>query len=139
MAAQATLHCLTGCAIGEVLGMILGTALSASNLFTTALSIVLAFMSGYALTIRGLKRHGLEASKAARLALKADTISIATMEVADNLTMLLIPGAMGVGLGKVIFWLALAISLVVAFLAAWPVNRWLLGRGQGHAVVHEYH
>jgi hypothetical protein len=139
MAAQATLHCLTGCAIGEVLGMVLGTSLGLHNLATVALSIVLAFVFGYALTMRGVLRAGLPVRQALGVALAADTISIAVMEVIDNATMVVVPGAMDAGISTVLFWVALAGSLVLAFLVTSPVNRWLMSRGRGHAVVHAYH
>jgi hypothetical protein len=136
---SATVHCLTGCAIGEVLGMVIGTALRWSNPATVALSVVLAFFFGYALTMRPLLRSGLAFAAAAKLALAADTISITIMEIVDNAIMLLIPGAMEAGLGSVLFWGSLASALVVAGAAAFPVNMWLISRGRGHAVVHSAH
>ena len=136
---RATVHCLTGCAIGEVLGMVIGTALRWSNTGTVALSIVLAFCFGYALTMRPLLRTGLAVAAAAKLALAADTISITIMEIVDNAIMLVIPGAMEAGLGSGLFWGSLAISLLVAGAAAFPVNWWLVARGRGHAVVHSEH
>ena len=139
MAAQATLHCLTGCAIGEVLGMVIGTSLGLHELATVALAIALAFVFGYALTMRGVLRAGLPLRQALGVALAADTISIAVMEVIDNSAMLLIPGAMDAGLGSGFFWGALAASLALAFVVTTPVNRWLMGRGRGHAVVHALH
>jgi hypothetical protein len=139
MAAQATLHCLTGCAIGEVLGMVIGTSLGLHNGATVVLSIALAFVFGYALTMRGVLLAGLPLRQAVGVALAADTISIAVMEVIDNATMLAVPGAMDAGIGTVLFWVALAGSLVLAFLVTTPVNRWLMSRGKGHAVVHAYH
>ena len=139
VALSATVHCLTGCAIGEVLGMVVGTALAWSNGATIALSIVLAFMFGYALTMVPLLRAGLTLGAAAGLAFAADTISIAIMEIIDNLIMVGIPGAMDAGLGSALFWGSLAGSLVVAGAAAFPVNRWLIDRGRGHAVVHRHH
>ncbi len=138
-AVQATLHCLTGCAIGEVLGMIIGTGLGWSNEPTIVLSVVLAFIFGYALTMRPLLRSGLALAAAAKLALAADTVSIAVMEIVDNLIMLGVPGAMDAGLGNWIFWAALAFALGVAFLVALPINRWMISRGRGHAVVHSQH
>jgi hypothetical protein len=135
----ATLHCLAGCAIGEVLGMVIGTALGFENMATVALSVALAFAFGYGLTIRPLLRSGLAFGTAARLALAADTASIAVMEVVDNLLMLVIPGAMSAGLASALFWGSLAVSLAIAGLAAFPVNRWLIARGRGHAVVHSHH
>jgi hypothetical protein len=138
-AAQATLHCLTGCAIGEVLGMVLGTAFGLANGVVIVLSIVLAFAFGYALTMRGVLRAGVDLGRAFRVALAADTVSIAVMEVVDNTVVAAIPGALDAGLGDVLFWASLAVSLALAFAVATPVNRWLLGRGLGHAVVHAYH
>ncbi len=139
MAAQATLHCLTGCAIGEVLGMVVGSGLGWSNLATVVLSVVLAFVFGYALTVRGLLRSGLDLRSALKVALAADTASIAVMEVIDNAVVLLVPGAMDAGLGSWLFWVTLALSLAVAFLVTTPFNKWMIGRGRGHAVVHAYH
>ncbi|MEV3982397.1 DUF4396 domain-containing protein [Nonomuraea sp. NPDC049758] len=139
MAAQATLHCLTGCAIGEVLGMVIGTALGLSNLTTVILSVALAFVFGYALTMRGVLRAGVDFKSALKVALAADTISIAVMEVLDNTVMVTVPGAMDAGLGNWLFWVALAGSLLVAFLLTTPVNKWLISRGKGHAVIHQYH
>jgi Domain of unknown function (DUF4396) len=136
MALSATLHCLTGCAIGEVVGVMIGTALGWSNWATIALAIVLAFLFGYALTSLPLLRAGLALSVVAPIALASDTLSIATMEVVDNVILLLIPGAMDAGLGDVLFWGSLAVALVIAGAVAFPVNRWLLARGKGHAAVH---
>ena len=133
---RATVHCLTGCAIGEVLGMVVGTALRWSNAATIILSISLAFFFGYALTMRPLLRAGLAFAAAAKLALAADTISIAIMELVDNAIMLVIPGAMEAGLGSPLFWGSLAAALIIAGVAAYPVNWWLIARGRGHAVVH---
>lgn len=138
-AAQATLHCLTGCAIGEVLGMVIGTALGLHNAATVVLSIALAFVFGYALTMRGVLRAGLDLRSAFRVALAADTVSIAVMELVDNAVIVAVPGAMDAGLTSALFWAALAGSLVVAFVVTTPVNRWMIGRGRGHAVVHRYH
>ena len=135
---SATLHCLTGCAIGEVLGMVIGTALGWSNGATIALAVVLAFFFGYLLTLRPLLGH-MTFARAARLALAADTASITVMEIVDNAIMLVIPGAMDAGLGSLLFWGSLAFSLAVAAVAAFPVNRWLISRGRGHAVVHAHH
>jgi hypothetical protein len=135
----ATLHCLTGCAIGEVAGMVIGTALGWSNGATIALAIALAFVAGYALTMLPLLRSGLPPRTAARLALAADTASITVMEIVDNLVMLVIPGAMDAPLGSLLFWGSLAFSLAVAGIAAFPLNRWLIARGRGHAVVHAHH
>lgn len=138
-AISATLHCLTGCAIGEVLGMVIGTALGLSNLLTIALAVFLAFVFGYALTIRSVSAAGLALGSAIGVAFAADTISIAVMEVIDNAVLLLVPGAMHAGLGSWLFWLSLAGALAAAFVITVPVNRWLIGRGKGHAVVHQYH
>ncbi|WP_328746655.1 DUF4396 domain-containing protein [Streptomyces sp. NBC_00285] len=138
-AVQATLHCLTGCAIGEVLGMVVGTALGWGNLPTTVLAIVLAFLFGYSLTLRGVLKAGVGLRTAVRVALAADTLSIAVMELVDNGVIVLWPGAMDAGLGDLLFWATLAISLAVAFVITTPVNKWTIGRGKGHAVVHQYH
>ena len=135
----ATLHCLSGCAVGEVLGMVIGTALGLSNGQTIVLAVVLAFAFGYAFTMAPLLRSGMPARQAAKLALAADTVSIAIMEVVDNLVMLAVPGAMDAHLDQPLFWGALAFSLVVAGAAAYPANRWLIARGAGHAVVHGHH
>jgi Domain of unknown function (DUF4396) len=137
MALSATLHCLTGCAIGEVAGMMIGTALGFSNLETIVLSIALAFVFGYGLTSLPLLRAGLALAVVAPIALASDTLSIATMEVVDNAIMLVIPGALDAGLGDLLFWGSLAVSLAIAGAFALPVNRWLLARGKGHAAVHE--
>ncbi|MFF9586701.1 DUF4396 domain-containing protein [Streptomyces achromogenes] len=139
MAAQATLHCLTGCAIGEVLGMILGTALGWGNLPTMVLAIVLAFFFGYSLTLRGVLRAGVDFRTAFRVALAADTLSIAVMELIDNGVILIWPSAMDAMLSDALFWISLAVSLAIAFLVTTPVNKWTIGRGKGHAVVHQYH
>ena len=136
VALSATLHCLTGCAIGEVLGMIIGTAFGWGDWETVALAVVLAFFFGYALTMLPLLGSGLALTAALPLALAADTISITLMEIVDNLIMLLIPGAMGAGLGNVRFWGSLAVALLIAGACAFPVNRWLIARGRGHAVIH---
>jgi hypothetical protein len=137
MALSATLHCLTGCAIGEVLGMIIGTALGWSNWPTVALAVVLAFLFGYTLTSFPLLRAGLALATVFPIALASDTISIGVMEIVDNALMLVIPGALDAGLSDLIFWGSLAVALVIAGAAAYPVNRWLLARGKGHAAVHE--
>jgi hypothetical protein len=139
MAAQATLHCLTGCAIGEVLGMVIGTSLGLHNAATVVISIALAFVFGYALTMRGVLRAGLPFHQALKVALAADTVSIAVMEIIDNTVMVAVPGAMDAGISSILFWAALAFSLVVAFVLTTPINRWLMSRGKGHAVVHAYH
>jgi hypothetical protein len=138
-AASATLHCLTGCAIGEVAGMVIGTALGLGNLETILLAVALAFFFGYALTMLPLLRAGLPLAAALKLALLADTASITIMEIVDNLIMLVIPGAMDAPLDSALFWGSLAIALAVAGVAAFPVVRWLIGRGKGHAVVHGFH
>lgn len=138
-AVSATLHCLTGCAIGEVLGMVIGTALGWSDLATVALAVGLAFVFGYAFTVGPVMRAGLPFRSALKVAFAADTVSITVMEITDNAVMLAIPGAMGLGLANWLFWAALMISFAVAFVLTVPVNRWLIGRGKGHAVVHEYH
>ena len=135
----ATVHCLSGCAVGEVLGMVVGTALGLSNGATIALAVALAFAFGYAFTMAPLLRAGMSLRQAARVALAADTVSIAIMEVVDNLVMLAVPGAMEAPLTQPLFWGALAFSLVVAGAAAYPANRWLIARGAGHAVVHAHH
>lgn len=138
MAVSATLHCLMGCAIGEVLGMVLGTAWGWSNLSTVILSIALAFVFGYALSLRSVLKNGVPLRQAMRIVLLADTMSIATMEIVDNTVMLLVPGAMDTHLGDPLFWGTLAFSLMVAFVVTVPVNRWLIARGKGHAVIHEH-
>jgi hypothetical protein len=139
LALSATVHCLTGCAIGEVLGMVIGTALGWGDWPTIALAVVLAFCFGYSLTLLPLLRAGIALAAALPLALAADTVSIAVMEVVDNAIMLLIPGAMEAGLTNLLFWGSLAAALAVAGAIAFPVNRWLIGRGRGHAVVHQHH
>ena len=138
-AVRATLHCLTGCAIGEVLGMVIATAVGLGNGASIALSIVLAFAFGYSLTLGPVLRAGVPVRRAARLTLASDTLSITTMEIVDNLFVVLVPGALAAGLTDSLFWWSLLVSLVVAFAAAVPVNRWLIARGRGHAVVHEFH
>jgi hypothetical protein len=138
-AVSATLHCLTGCAIGEVLGMVLGTWWGWGTWETVALAVVLAFFFGYALTAGSVLRAGLSFRTALKVALAADTLSIAVMEVVDNAVMVLVPGAMHAGLANWIFWAALAFAFAVAFVVTLPVNRWMISRGKGHAVVHEYH
>ncbi len=139
MALSATLHCLTGCAIGEILGLVIGTAAGLSNGVTIAISIGLAFFFGYTLSTLPLVKAGLGFFGALSVVLAADTLSIATMEVVDNVVMALIPGAMNDGLVNVVFWIGMAIALGAAFAAAYPVNRFLLKRGKGHALTHEYH
>ena len=139
LAFSATAHCLTGCAIGEVLGLVIGTALGWSDWGTIALAIALAFLFGYTLTMLPLLRNGIALSAAIPVALAADTISIAVMEIVDNAIILLIPGAMDAGLASALFWSSLAVALLLAGLVAFPVNRWLIQRGRGHAVVHAHH
>src|SRR5215213_4782369 len=139
LAFSATGHCLTGCAIGEVLGMVIGTALGWGNVATIALAVVLAFLFGYSLTMLPLLRSGLVLATVLPLAFASDTLSITIMEIVDNLIIVAIPGAMDAGLTSLLFWGSLAFSLAVAFVVAFPVNRWLIARGKGHAVVHEYH
>jgi hypothetical protein len=136
---SATAHCLTGCAIGEVLGMVIGTAFGWGNLATIVIAIVLAFFFGYSLTMLPLLRSGIALASALPLAFASDTLSIAVMEIVDNVVMLVVPGAMEAGLGDLLFWGSLVFALAVAFVAAFPVNRYLIARGRGHAVVHEYH
>src|SRR3954470_5976666 len=136
VALSATLHCLTGCALGEVAGMVIGTALGLSNWATLVLAVVLAFAFGYGLTSIPLLRAGMSLSAAASIAFASDTLSIATMEVVDSAIVVLIPGAMDAGLGTLLFWGSLAFALAVAGAVAFPVNRWLIRRGRGHAVVH---
>jgi len=138
-AAAATLHCLTGCAIGEVLGMVIGSATGLDNAATVLLSIVLAFVFGYGLTMRGVLHAGVGMRNAVRLALAADTVSIVVMELVDNGVVIAIPGAMDAGLTTLLFWGSLLFSLVVAFVITTPVNRWMISRGRGHAVVHAHH
>lgn len=139
MAASATLHCLTGCAIGEILGLIIGQAAGWSNLRTVVLSVLLAFIFGYGLSIVPLLRARVVLRAALVLVLAADTLSIFTMEVFDNLVMTAVPGAMDAGLNNAVFWLTLPLAMAVAFVAAFPVNRYLLQRGKGHALMHQYH
>ncbi|AJT67671.1 DUF4396 domain-containing protein [Streptomyces chattanoogensis] len=139
MAARATLHCLTGCAIGEILGMVIGTALGWHNAPTMVLAIALAFAFGYALTLRGVLQAGVGFRTAFRVALAADTLSIAVMELIDNGVIALWPSAMDAQLSDALFWAALAASLALAFVVTTPLNRWMIARGKGHAVVHRYH
>ena len=135
----ATVHCLTGCAIGEVLGMVIGTALGFSDLGTIALAVALAFVFGYTLTSLPLLRSGMAFAAVVPIALASDTISITIMEIVDNAIILLIPGAIDATLSDIGFWASLAFALLIAGVAAYPVNRWLLARGKGHAVVHQHH
>jgi hypothetical protein len=136
VALSATLHCLTGCAIGEVVGLAIGTALGWSNFATIVLAIALAFLFGYTLTSLPLLRAGLALATVVPIALASDTFSIATMEIVDNAIVLIIPGAMEAGLADLLFWASLAVALVIAGAAAFPVNRWLIARGKGHVAVH---
>src|SRR4051794_23429752 len=138
-AIQATLHCLTGCAIGEVLGMVVATALSWGNAASIGISVVLAFFFGYALTLRPVIAAGVSLRRASRLALASDTVSIVTMELVDNAFILVVPGALAAGLADGLFWWSLALSLVIAFFLTVPVNRALIARGRGHAVMHGLH
>jgi Domain of unknown function (DUF4396) len=139
LALSATIHCLTGCAIGEVLGLVIATQLGWHDLPSIALAVVLAFTFGYAMTLRPLVASGMAIAAAARLAFAADTLSITVMEIVDNAIILAIPGAMAAGVIDPLFWGSLALSLAVAGFAAFPVNRWLIQRGQGHAVLHGNH
>jgi hypothetical protein len=139
MAITATRHCLTGCALGEIAGMVLSTWWGWGNAANIVLSIVLAFGFGYTLTYTGVRRAGADSRTAVRAALASDTVSILTMEIVDNLFILVVPGAISAGLGSPLFWWSLAISLAIAFAAAVPVNHWLMERGKGHAVVHQLH
>lgn len=139
LAASATTHCMTGCAIGEVLGLVIATAAGWPTLAAIALAIALAFVFGYSFTMLPLLKSGLSFGDATGLALIADTASITVMEIVDNAIMLVIPGAMDAGLGTPLFWASLAVALGIAWLAAFPLNRWLIARGRGHAVIHEHH
>ncbi|MCQ8773171.1 DUF4396 domain-containing protein [Streptomyces telluris] len=138
-AAKATLHCLTGCALGEILGMVIGTALLWGNVPTMLLAIILAFLFGYSFTLFAVLRAGLGFKPAMKVALAADTVSIAVMELVDNAIIALVPGAMDAHLTDGLFWSALLGGFAVAFLITTPVNKWMIGRGKGHAVVHAYH
>ncbi len=138
-AAMATLHCLTGCSIGEVLGMVVGSSLGWSNWPTVALAVSLAFVFGYAMTLWPLRRAGMAWGAAFGLAFASDTLSMTVMELVDNAIMLVTPGAMDAGLSEPLFWGSLAVSLIAAGAAAFPVNRWLIARGKGHALVHAHH
>jgi hypothetical protein len=139
VAASATLHCLTGCAIGEVLGMVIGNALNWDVIPTVALAVGLAFIFGYSLSLIPVLRHGIQLRKALKLVLAADTLSILVMEIADNGFILLVPGAIHAGLNAPLFWISLILSLAVAFVAAFPVNRFLIQRGKGHALIQDTH
>jgi hypothetical protein len=138
-AVDATLHCLTGCATGEILGMVIATALSWGNAASIAVSIVLAFFFGYAVTVGPVIRAGVPPRRAFQLSLASDTVSIATMEIVDNAFILLVPGAIAAGLADGLFWWSLIVSLAIAFVLTVPVNRFLIARGRGHAVMHELH
>jgi hypothetical protein len=139
LAFSATVHCLTGCAIGEILGMVLATWWGLGNFASIALAIALAFVFGYGLTSLPLLRSGMSVRQVAPLAFASDTASITTMEIVDNLFILIVPGAIAAGLGDALFWWSLLVGLLIAGAVAWPVNRWLLARGKGHAVVHAHH
>lgn len=139
MAASATLHCLTGCAIGEVLGLIIGTAFGLSSLATVILAVALAFVFGFGLSTLPLLKAGVGVFGALSIVFAADTLSIATMEVVDNIVMAIIPGAMNAGLVNPLFWISMPVALTVAYFAAYPVNRYLLTKGKGHALVMKYH
>ncbi|MEU2062401.1 DUF4396 domain-containing protein [Streptomyces sp. NPDC013455] len=138
-AARATLHCLTGCAIGEILGMVIGTALLWGNVPTMVLAIALAFVFGYSFTLFAVRRAGLDFKTAIKVALAADTVSITVMELVDNGIIALVPGAMDAHLSDGLFWSSLLGGFAVAFVITTPVNKWMIGRGKGHAVVHAYH
>ncbi len=138
-AVSATLHCLTGCAIGEIAGLVIGTSLGWSTAATIAISVILAFFFGYLLSLLPLIKARVALGAALGIVLAADTLSIATMEIVDNVVMAIIPGAMNAGIVNPVFWLSMALALTAAFLAAFPVNRYLLQRGQGHALMHRYH
>lgn len=139
VAFSATVHCLTGCSIGEILGMVIGTALGWGNWKTVGLSVALAFVFGYGLTLLPLLRAGLATSTALKLAFASDTLSITVMEIVDNAIMLVIPGAMNASLTEPLFWGSLVLALILAGIAAFPLNRWLIVRGKGHAVIHQHH
>lgn len=139
MAVGATLHCITGCAIGEIIGLIIGTIIGLSNGANIALAFALSFLFGYSLSMLPLLKYGLPFKKALPIILAADTLSILTMEIVDNGIMAIVPGAMGAGLVNPLYWITMPVSLIVAFFAAVPVNKYLLTRGKGHALVHEYH
>lgn len=139
MSISATLHCLLGCSIGEIGGLLIGTAAGWSNTLTLVVSIVLAFICGYSLSMVPLLKHHLPFRRALVVILLADTLSITAMEITDNTVMAIVPGAMGAGLNNILFWVTMPLSLAVAFAVAVPVNEFLLRRGQGHALVHKYH
>ncbi len=139
LALSATIHCLTGCGIGEVLGLVIGTALGWATPATIALAVALAFFFGYSLTLRALIAAKMPLRQALRIALAADTVSITVMEIIDNAVILIIPGAMAAGLASPLFWGSLAFALIVAAIVVFPVNRWMIARGRGHAVAHQHH
>jgi len=139
LAVAATLHCLTGCAIGEVLGMAIATALGLGNGISIALAVALAFLFGYALTVRSVLRAGVPLRRALRVAVAADTISIVVMELVDNAFVVLVPGALAAGLGDALFWWSIAVGFAIAFVVTVPINRALIARGRGHSVVHDLH
>ena len=139
LAVMATLHCLTGCAIGEILGTVIGSSLNWSNMATALLGILLAFVFGYGLTMRPLLKHGMSLKSSTRLALSSDTFSIATMEIVDTVIILLVPGALMAGPTTVLFWGSLVVALAIAFVFAVPVNRYLISKGKGHALIHQHH
>lgn len=139
MAASATLHCLTGCAIGEIAGMVIGTWLGLEAHMTIILAVILAFLSGYALSTRPLLRRGMSFVPALRVVFWADTLSILTMEIVDNLIMYYVPGAMEAGPTSLLFWTSMILALAVAFVITWPVNYWQISRGKGHALTHAHH
>ncbi len=139
LALSATLHCLTGCGIGEVLGLVIGTTLGWGTVATIALAVVLAFFFGYLMTLVPLLRAGMSMGRAMRVALAADSVSITVMEIIDNAVILAVPGAMSAGLASGLFWISLAFALIIAAFVVFPVNRWMIARGRGHAVVHGHH
>ena len=139
LALSATVHCLTGCSIGEVLGMVIASSWGWNSVASVTVAAVLAYAFGYLLALLPLLRAGLGFSSALSLALASDTLSITIMEIVDNAVMLVIPGAMDAGLTDWLFWASLAVSLVLAGVAAFPANRWLISRGRGHALVHKHH
>ncbi len=139
LALSATLHCLTGCGIGEVLGLVIGTSLGWGTVATIALAVVLAFFFGYLMTLVPLLRAGMSMGRAMRVALAADSVSITVMEIIDNAVILAVPGAMAAGLASWLFWVSLAFALIIAAIVVFPVNRWMIARGRGHAVVHGHH
>lgn len=139
IAFMATLHCMVGCGIGEVAGMAIGTALGWTNLNTIILAVILAFITGFAFTMRPLLKSSMGVAQALRIALAADTVSITIMEIVDNAVIVIIPGALDAGLDDWLFWISMAVALGIAVIFAFPANKWLIGRGKGHAVMHEFH